>query len=44
MWWLVGGLWVLAGLTYLVIRFKEAGRQVDSIINWTLPPKEDCDE
>lgn len=38
MWWLlVAGLWILAGVAYGVLRWVESRKQVDSMINWTLP-------
>lgn len=36
-WLLVAGLWVLAGGTYVALRWIESRKQMDSMINWTLP-------
>lgn len=33
------GLWVLLFVVYLVIRWKQAGRKIDQILNSELPPR-----
>lgn len=36
-WVVVAGLWGLTGVVYIVLRFVESRKQVDRMINWTLP-------
>lgn len=35
-WVLVAGLWVLAGVTYVALRWIESRKQMDSMIDWAL--------